>query len=286
MPADFRDLIERQDWFEPTGMVTVTPRHIVGPGRDADRLITEFFLDRGWQENEDRLTRPCGRLGIHRPTDTAHQWTVWGAQHRGAEIAWSLTVTTAIPPEILAATVVEAEAVLDEDPHTREPFVRGILALGVIPLARAGWTDDATPRGAVTFRPPDGYANALVNVPSALHELRGKPAAKVSSYGPNSYWEAEFTAGTPSRILGAFTRELADPEPLVRTADFRDLRFTVKHVTIRPLIPETDEQLSPAAQAARSRSTTPATTPAPASTAPSADTVHVAAEPEPSGRSR
>ncbi|MFF2657347.1 DUF317 domain-containing protein [Kitasatospora sp. NPDC058032] len=267
-------------------MVTVAPRHIVGPGRDAERLITEHFLARGWQENGGRLSRPCGRLGIHRPTAETNLWTVWGAQHRGAEIAWSLTVRPAIPPEVLAATVAEAEAVLDETPDPRAPFVRGVLALGVLPLARAGWKDEATPQGTLTLRPPDGYANALVTAPSALSELRGKPAAKISSYGPNSYWEAEFTAGTPSRILAAFTRELADPEPLLRTADIREQRLTVKLATILPFAPDEGEQLSPSAQAARSRSTTPvAAAPAPAA-AVSADPARAGAQAQPSGRSR
>ncbi|MFC9327891.1 DUF317 domain-containing protein [Kitasatospora sp. NPDC057015] len=126
-------------------------------------------------------------------------------------------------------------------------------------------------------------------MPSALHELRGKPAATIASYGPNSYWEAHVTAGTPSRVLAAFTRELASPEPLLRTSAVRELTFSAKLFTINAFVPDTGEQLSPAAQAARSRSTTPVPAPVAAatgSTTPSADAARVAAEAEPSGRSR
>ncbi|MFJ4676902.1 DUF317 domain-containing protein [Kitasatospora sp. NPDC088783] len=257
-------------------MVAVTPRHFVGRLRDGARLVTEFLTDRGWQQpREDRLIRPCGRLGVHLPNgaptryDPWPKWTVWGAQHRGAQVAWSLTVRTSVPPELLAATVTEAEAVLDEAPDgTREPYVRGLLALGLIPLARAGWSDEVDPRGAVSFRPPDLYANAVARIPSGLHELRGTPAATVSSYGPNSYWDAEFTAGTPSRILAAFVSELASDQPLLRTADFLDLTLTRPHVTIRSLTAEGEESLSPAALAARTKSSTPAPAPVSVSSTP------------------
>ncbi|QKW20602.1 DUF317 domain-containing protein [Kitasatospora sp. NA04385] len=253
-------------------MVAVTPRHFVGPLHDDERLLAEFLTDRGWQQpREDRLIRSCGRLGVHLPRGTFPEWTVWGAQHHGAQIAWSLTVRSSVPIELLAATVTEAEVILDEAPAgAREPYVRGLLALGLIPLARAGWTDEVNPRGAVTFRPPDGYANAVAKVPSGLHELRGRAAATVSSYGPNSYWEAQFTTGTPSRVLAAFTRELASDEPLLRTADFRDLTYTRPHVTIRSLAETGEEGLSPAALAARSKSSAPTPAPAPVSSTPSA----------------
>ncbi|MEV7122896.1 DUF317 domain-containing protein [Kitasatospora griseola] len=274
LPTSFRDLIERQDWAEPSKAVTVGPRHFISAVPDSERLVAEFLTDRGWQRpRDDRLTRPCGRLGVHLPRGPRPEWTVWGAQHRGAQVAWTLTVQPWLPTELLAATITEAEAVLEEaPPQEREPFVRGVLALGLIPLARAGWTDDVHPRGSVSFRPPGGFANAVVAVPSSLRELRGKPAATVSSYGPNSYWDAKFSAGTPSRVLAAFSRELADPEPLLRNADhIRQLSPTHKHITIRSLTDKDEESLSPAALAARSRSNAPTPASAPAPPTPPAD---------------
>ncbi|GAA2119399.1 hypothetical protein GCM10009759_67450 [Kitasatospora saccharophila] len=251
--------------------MAVGPRHFIGPPPGADDLLADFLTDRGWQRpREDRLIRPCGRLGVHLPRGSFSEWTVWGAQHRGAQVAWSITVGTAIPTELLAATVTEAETILEEtQPDAREPYARGLVALGLIPLARADWRDDVDPRGSVSFRPPDGYANAAASAPSYLHELRGKPAATVSSYGPNSYWDAKISAGTPSRVLAALARELASDEPLLRPADYvRSLTYSRRHITVRPLTEQSEENLSPAAQAARSRSSTSAPAPAPISSTP------------------
>ncbi|GLW58205.1 DUF317 domain-containing protein [Kitasatospora phosalacinea] len=263
-------MIERQDWFQSSA-VAVGPRHFIGPLPGAGDLLADFLTDRGWQRpRDDRLLRPCGRLGVHLPRGSNPEWTVWGAQHRGAQVAWSLTAEPAVPTELLAAAITEAEAILEEaPPGAREPYVRGLVALGLLPLARAGWRDDVDPRGSVSFRPPDGYAHAAAGTPSYLHELRGKPAATVSSYGPNSYWDAHFTAGTPSRVLAAFARELASDEPLLRPADYvRKLTYSRAHITVRSLTEERQEGLSPAAQAARSRSNTPAPAPSPVSSTP------------------
>ena len=188
------------------------------------------------------MTSPCGRLGLAWPDGTdgtdyrtrqSAAWRVWGSQHRGASVAWRITSGDLVPPELIAGVVDEALAILDEaGPDARAPFQAGVLGLGFLPLAEAGWRSEVEPRGAVSFRSPDGYVSAHCGVPTALHDLRGKPAARISCYRAGGYWLAEISANTPARLASAFCRDLASPEPLLRSTTGLHLDATDRKVAV------------------------------------------------------
>ncbi|MEU4113284.1 DUF317 domain-containing protein [Kitasatospora sp. NPDC028055] len=234
-------------------LVTVTPRHYAGPGRGGAEQIKDHLVSQGWTLGTNSMTSPCGRLGVAWPdgTDTPTRqsaaWRVWGAQHRGASVAWRITSGDLAPPELIAGVVDEALAMLDEaGPDSRAPFQAGVLALGFLPLAEAGWQSTVEPRGSVSFRSPDGYVNVHCDVPSALHDLRGKPAARISCYRARGYWMAEISANTPSRLAAALCRDLASPEPLLRSTTGLHLDATDRKVAV--VTPVSAEALTAPAQ--------------------------------------
>ncbi|MFJ1931666.1 hypothetical protein ACIPLC_15695 [Kitasatospora sp. NPDC086801] len=224
-------------------LVAVTPRHFAGPGRGGAEQLQAQLVSRGWILGVSTMASPCGRLGLAWPSDSGAKmwsderrsaaWRIWGAQHRGASVAWSITSGDLAPPELIAGVVDEATAMLEEaGPDARQPFQAGVLALGFLPLAEAGWRSAVEPRGAVTFHSPDGWVNAHCDVPHALHELRGKPAARITCHRVLGHWMAEVSSGTPSRLAAALCRDLASPEPLLRSAAGLNLDATDRKVAI------------------------------------------------------
>ncbi|MGW2397114.1 type II toxin-antitoxin system HicA family toxin [Kitasatospora sp. NPDC001664] len=227
-------------------LVTVTPRHYAGPGRGGAEQIKAHLASLGWTLGNTSMTSPCGRLGLAWPDGTDDRtrqsaaWRVWGSQYRGASVAWRITSGDLVPPELIAGVVDEALAMLDEaGSDSRSPFQAGVLGLGFLPLAEAGWKSEVEPRGAVSFRSPDGYVSVHCDVPTALHDLRGKPAARISCYRALGYWMAEISANTPSRLAAALCRDLASPEPLLRSTTGLHLDATDRKVAIvTPVTPE------------------------------------------------
>ncbi|WP_157852220.1 DUF317 domain-containing protein [Kitasatospora sp. NRRL B-11411] len=257
-------------------LVTVTPRHYAGPGRGGADQIKGHLASLGWTVDTNSMTSPCGRLGLawpdgtDSPTRQSAAWRVWGAQHRGAGVAWRITSGDLVPPELIAGVVDEALAILDEaGPDTRAPFQPGVLGLGFLPLAEAGWKSEVDPRGAVSFRSPDGYVNAQCDVPTALHDLRGKPAARISCYRARGYWLAEISANTPSRLASALCRDLASPDPLVRSTTGLHLDATDRKVAIvTPVNPVTaEDRATPTERRAAALSGSAPTSAAPSSSA-------------------
>ncbi|MEU3573221.1 DUF317 domain-containing protein [Kitasatospora sp. NPDC036755] len=260
-------------------LVTVTPRHYAGPGQGGAEQISAHLTSLGWTTEANSMTSPCGRLGLAWPDGTDDRtrqstaWRVWGAQHRGASVAWRITSGDLVPPELIAGVVDEALAMLEEaGPDSRSPFQAGVLGLGFLPLAEAGWKSAVAPRGAVTFHSPDGYVAAHCDVPTALHDLRGKPAARITCHRVLGHWIAEISANTPSRLAAALCRDLASPEPLLRSTTGLHLDATDRKVAI--VTPVTaDGRATPserrAAALSGSAPTSAAPTPSsPATTAP------------------
>ncbi|MEU9041473.1 MULTISPECIES: DUF317 domain-containing protein [unclassified Kitasatospora] len=235
------------------GLVTVTPRHYAGPGRGGAEQVKGHLAAQGWTLGTDSMTSPCGRLGLawpdgtNTPTRQSAAWRVWGAQRRGASVAWRITSGDLVPPELIAGVVDEALATLDEaGPDSQNPFQAGVLALGLLPLAEAGWKSAVQPRGSVVFHSPDGYVAAHCDVPTALHDLRGKPAAHITCHRALGYWTAEISANTPSRLAAALCRDLASPEPLLRSTTGLHLDATDRKIAV--VTPVSAEALTAAAQ--------------------------------------
>ncbi|MFE2722766.1 DUF317 domain-containing protein [Kitasatospora sp. NPDC059327] len=228
----------------PGALVAVTPRHYAGPSVDAVERLRHRLEAEGWVRGDGVLTSACGRLGLAWPTEsdrprgwgrerTYEPWRVWGSQHRGAGVAWRVTGWRLVPQEIVEGLIGEATVMLEEaDKAGRTPFESGVLALGFLPLAAAGWTSEVTPKGAATFESPDGFLSARCGPPDALYELRGRPAARISCGRALGFWEIEISANTPSRLAAALCRDVADPSPLVRNTDHLRLNATDREVAV------------------------------------------------------
>ncbi len=240
----------------PPALVAVTPRHYAGPSVDAVDRLRHRLEAEGWVGAEGVLTSACGRLGVAWPTEsdkprgwgrerTYAPWRVWGTQHRGAGVAWRVTGWRLVPQEIVEGLIGEATVMLDEaDKAGRTPFESGVLALGFLPLAAAGWTSEVTPKGAATFESPDGFLSARCGPPDALYELRGRPAARISCRRALGFWEVEISANTPSRLAAALCRDAADPRPLIRNPDHLRLDPTDREVVV--VTPVTAQSLTTA----------------------------------------
>ncbi|MEU9041472.1 MULTISPECIES: hypothetical protein [unclassified Kitasatospora] len=228
----------------PPALVAVTPRHYAGPSVDAVDRLRQRLQAEGWVDAQGVLTSACGRLGVAWPTEsdkprgwgrerTYAPWRVWGTQRAGAGVAWRVTGWRLVPEEIVEGLIGEATTMLDEaDKAGRTPFESGVLALGFLPLAAAGWTSEVTPKGAATFESPDGLLSARCGPPDALYELRGRPAARISCRRALGFWEVEISANTPSRLAAALCRDAADPGPLIRNPDHLRLDATDREVAV------------------------------------------------------
>ncbi|MGW2397112.1 hypothetical protein ACWCYY_11220 [Kitasatospora sp. NPDC001664] len=226
-------------------LVAVTPRHYAGPSMDAAERLRSRLESEGWVRDEDVLTSACGRLGVAWPTEsdkprgwgrerTYAPWRVWGAHHRGAGVAWRVTGWRLVPQELIEGVIGEAAQMLEEADKagSRAPFEPGVMALGFLPLAAAGWTSEVTPKGAATFHSPDQYLSARCGPPDALYELRGRPAARISCHRALGFWEVEISANTPSRLVAVLCRDAADPSPLIRNTDHLRLDATDREVAV------------------------------------------------------
>nr|BEK67523.1 hypothetical protein KPHV_47500 [Kitasatospora purpeofusca] len=242
----------------PTALVAVTPRHYAGPSADGVERLRHRLEAEGWVRGEGVLTSACGRLGLAWPTEsdkprgwgrerTYEPWRVWGSPHRGAAVAWRVTGWRLVPQEVIDGLLDEAAVMLEEADKagSRAPFEPGVLALGFLPLAAAGWSSEVTPKGAASFESPDGLLSARCGPPDALYELRGRPAARISCRRALGFWEVEISASTPSRLAAALCRNVADPSPLIRTTDHLHLDATDRAIAV--VTPVTAQFLTAAA---------------------------------------
>ncbi|MEU4113283.1 DUF317 domain-containing protein [Kitasatospora sp. NPDC028055] len=262
----------------PPALVAVAPRHYAGPSADAVQRLRHRLEAEGWVRSEGILTSACGRLGVAWPTESDkprgwgrersyEPWRVWGTQHRGAGVAWRVTGWRLVPHEVIDGLIGEATVMLEEaDKAGRAPFDAGVLALGFLPLAAAGWSSEVTPKGAATFHSPDELLSARCGPPDALYELRGRPAARISCHRPLGFWEIEISANTPSRLAAALCRDVADPRPLIRNSDHLHLDHVDREVAV--VTPVTAQSLS----ASTGRRAAAVTRSLPAPSTPSATT--------------
>ncbi|MGV9266603.1 DUF317 domain-containing protein [Kitasatospora sp. NPDC003701] len=235
-------------------LVAITPRHYAGPSANAVERLRHRLEAEGWVRGDGVLASACGRLGVAWPTEsdkprgwgrerTYEPWRVWGSQRRGAGVAWRVTGWRLVPHEVIDGLLNEAAVMLEEaDRAARAPFEAGVLGLGFLPLAAAGWSSEVTPKGSAAFQSPDGLLSARCGPPDALYELRGRPAARISCGRALGFWEIEISANTPSRLAAALCRDVADPSPLIRNTDHLRLDATDREVAV--VIPVTAQSLT------------------------------------------
>ncbi|MEU3573220.1 DUF317 domain-containing protein [Kitasatospora sp. NPDC036755] len=225
-------------------LVAVSPRHYAGPSANAVERLRHRLDAEGWVRGDGILTSACGRLGIAWPTEStkprgwaverSHEpWRIWGSQRRSAGVAWRVTGWRLVPQEVIDGLLDEAALMLEEaDTAGRAPFEAGVLGLGFLPLAAAGWSSEVTSKGSASFESPDGFLSARCGPPDALYELRGRPAARISCRRALGFWEVEISANTPSRLADALCRTVADPSPLIRNSDHLRLDATDREVVV------------------------------------------------------
>ncbi|TJZ99407.1 DUF317 domain-containing protein [Actinacidiphila oryziradicis] len=105
------------------------------------------------------------------------------------------------------------------------------LAAAYLPLLNAGWTHAIGDRQQAFTAPGKlarlTHTHGLLRDDSFGWRLLAGPADS------GGHWTAAFTARRPPQLIAAFTRALASPEPLARTADQLPLDNR-PHLTITP----------------------------------------------------
>jgi len=262
----------------------VGPRHLAGGGPDPDLAIRPL-LDAGFSlqhsdEGNTHLDSPCRRVRVAWTPegDDVGAWHVTAATLPMHLPQWKFVADMGIPFEAVAAFTT---ALAVELKARRGDFLRPRqgATLGWYPLVEAGWRDDIR-SSEVMFTAPDGLAQLVVD--------RGPRSYAGEMSGGTKEWELEvgagrirdyatFTTGTPSQLIGAFTRALADPSPVARTRHCRS-KSNLPHLSATRAItagPETDPQR----RAARSRTGWMGPAPTSSTVATTTTTVAMAEQP-------
>ncbi|WP_217550013.1 DUF317 domain-containing protein [Streptomyces sp. GbtcB6] len=189
----------------PTPYVLAAPGYLAG-GNDWEHLTDWLLRGHGWRDASTidyhtLLASPDGYQ--HVGLDRRGTWTWYLHATRPDGRHWTATLGAHLPVEYVTALV---ETMLRPATRHRPDTLR--------PLYAAGWTRD-TEADAIAAVSPDGLVrftqeNAAGPSPHTWHA-----ACTVDGY---TWWSAAFTAHTPPRLVAAFTRSLACPDPLPRMA--------------------------------------------------------------------
>ncbi|WP_329562045.1 DUF317 domain-containing protein [Kitasatospora sp. NBC_01266] len=218
--------------------VRVSPRYLAGSGFDTDAAMEPLTGEAGWNAWSDELANchissPCGRayLGFlpeHNP-EPVGLWKAWVRPHHHGQRTWMAAFSEDMPYEFIAAfTANWAEGYRPDDPTFAEPDeghrdgVEKVLTV----LRDAGWDrDPSTGPGRTVERwtAPDGRAGVEVRAHTrgdAEHEILHGDARWTVWAAPAPYrrpmWDAVFSTGTPTGLIAAFCRALAESAPLIR----------------------------------------------------------------------
>ncbi|MFE4664536.1 DUF317 domain-containing protein [Streptomyces sp. NPDC056716] len=180
--------------------VLAAPGYIAGGG-DWQHLTELLHRGHGWKDistvdTHTVLAGPDGSLQVSLDRRT-WKWSLHAAPAGGRH--WSAVLGAHIPVEYITDLVVA----MQEPGPRRAPAVLG-------PLHAAGWATDPA-ASAATAVSPDG----LVRITG---EPGPSPWYAVCAVGDFTWWTASFSPRTPPAVVTAFTRRLADDNPLPRMA--------------------------------------------------------------------
>ncbi|AQU70521.1 DUF317 domain-containing protein [Streptomyces niveus] len=183
----------------------VAPRYLAGGG-DPGWVTVPLHRAAGWSYGHDPLmprvilTSPDQLTQLRIDPDPDDPW--WTIRHaRDAHRpGWAATFGARTPVEIIAAFT---------DALTDPPGPAGTGADPFVPLREAEWD---TPRHLYGLASPDGIA-LVEHLGTAGNDLWTVETAVIES---PTIWRAYFTGSTPTHLITAFTRSLADQTPVAR----------------------------------------------------------------------
>ncbi|WP_282698163.1 DUF317 domain-containing protein [Streptomyces sp. CC208A] len=183
----------------------VAPRYLAGPG-DPAWVTVPLHQASGWSHGHEPLlprvvlSSPDQQTLLRLEPVPGDQW--WRITHNGGSPAtsWYASFGSRTPVELIAA-VTDALT----DPVRTERAMADLL----LPLRRRGW--QTAPDG--DFRSPDGV------VEGERLTLSGSASWFITAGRKEDVpvWAVRFDGRTPTRIVAAFIKALADPAPLRRT---------------------------------------------------------------------
>ncbi|EST31648.1 DUF317 domain-containing protein [Streptomyces niveus] len=183
----------------------IAPRYLAGGG-DPGWVTVPLHRACGWSYGHDPLmprvilTSPDQLTQLLIDPDPDDPW--WTIRHarNGDKPAWAATFGARTPVEIIAAFT---DALTDP----AKPADTG--ADPYAPLRKAGWD---TPRHLYGLASPDGVT-CVEHLGTAGRDMWTVETAVIES---PTIWRAHFTGTTPSRLITAFTRSLAEKTPVAR----------------------------------------------------------------------
>ncbi|WP_329074957.1 DUF317 domain-containing protein [Streptomyces niveus] len=179
----------------------IAPRYLAGGG-DPGWVTVPLRRAFGWSYGHDPLmprvilTSPDQLTQLRIDPDPDNPW--WTIRHarNGAKPAWAATFGARTPVEIIAAFTDALTDPAKPATPAADPYA---------PLREAKWD---TPRHLYGLASPDGIAHVEDEGDQWLIEtaLTQQP----------TIWRAYFTPGTPTHLITAVTRSLADRAPVAR----------------------------------------------------------------------
>ncbi|MEV0445808.1 DUF317 domain-containing protein [Streptomyces spectabilis] len=266
--------------------VYVSPRYLAGLGLSGDAAFESVAH---WPHHhmdgpcQLLITSPDHRIKIGWFGDDFDVWKISAATDAVSAAHWTVSISDAMPAEIVHDFVAALAQEWDEDTDSflKGPSYRWREA--VEPLLDAGWETKPVERGVIEITSPDHLAGASLDVVST-----GPDTEVVTLWagpGPQAARaQANFTARTPKHLIAAMAASFVAPAPIARYQDSLDpkLAHLAQLTPIQPPKPPVPSPLDlqqtaaarrrPPALGTRSvpRWTTTTLPPTAASTAPSA----------------
>ncbi|MGJ5751575.1 uncharacterized protein DUF317 [Streptomyces puniciscabiei] len=227
----------------PDREVKVLPRHLAGPGPTDLHIAWPFPFDEDWSLHQPGTgpalaSSPCLRLftGLV-PSDTFSKgkWTIAANRVPFAQPTWKITFDATTPIELLHDVHTELLDLYLEGRHSdRDRLFEDDTAPqeAYTPLLARGWSHQVKTDGTQFFRAPDDLAGVR-------HRYAGSDAPTWTAWGGHPdqpYWRAQFSFGTPTALVAAFTISMIATVPVSRTVKdvpfpTRDLLYIVAAAT-------------------------------------------------------
>ncbi|WP_368483222.1 DUF317 domain-containing protein [Streptomyces niveus] len=190
---------------ETVEQALIAPRYLAGGG-DPGWVTVPLHRACGWSYGHDPLmprvilTSPDQLTQLRIDPDPDDPW--WTIRHaRNADQpGWAATFGARTPVEIIAAFT---------DALTDPPGTAGTGADPYAPLRQAKWD---TPRHLYGLASPDGVA-CVEHLGTTGNDLWTVETAVIEN---PTIWRAHFTGSTPTHLITAFTRSLAEQTPVAR----------------------------------------------------------------------
>jgi len=268
--------------FGPGSRVLV-PVPLAGPG-DHDAGMDQHFSDwRGWQrytpgESTSMAVSDCltARIELfHDARGPEPKWTTAVYASPVGELLWRGFFSPCTPVEVVRVHTDQLAEDLDSfDPTRLHAALHG--STGADPVTReldqAGWRVEHTPQ-ALRYSTPDGHATVTRWLDrdhrSDPHRVLWELSAGTET-APEHRWWAQFSVGTPTRMITPVIWALTDPDYL---ASRLYAQVPEPHLGLVTLCPDLSPPAGQAVLPASTTSSHPAAPAVPAQPSPSPPTV-------------